>query len=80
MGAKAEREDKFSAPMSKIDWCELIDPPCPYKGYGRCGIRDTLGKIYPKSKQIAEAKRLHRKAVENPDGYRNTCKKHSGFL
>jgi len=76
----AEIEKKIeSAPMS-VDYCELIDPPCPYKGYGRCGVRDTLGKIYPKSKQIAEAKRLHRKAVENPDGYQNTCKKHSGFL
>lgn len=70
MGAKAEREDKLSAPLS-FDWCNLPDPPCPFKSYGRCGIRERL-REYP-SKMQEEAERLYTLAKENPERFREIC-------
>ena len=72
MSTKAEREDRFSAPMS-IDWCKLTDPPCSFGSYGRCGIKERLREFPTKMQE--EAERLHAIAKEDPERFREICEK-----
>jgi len=55
----------------EFDWCHLTDPPCPYAG-GQCGISKRLGKYQGQSRR-GEVKRLLKKALENPQDFRDTC-------
>jgi len=63
-----------SAPMS-VDWCNLPDSPCSLKGYGRCGIKETLRGFYTRSEIRKEAERLYEIAKKDPERYREICEK-----
>lgn len=75
MGAKAERENKLPGPPFSINWCDLTDPPCPLKSFGRCGIKETLRGFYTRSEIRKEAERLYRIAKEDPEGFRKICER-----
>lgn len=75
MSAKAEREDKLPGTPFSINWCDLTDPPCPFKGWGECGIKETLRGFSSKPGIRKEAERLYRLAKEKPDEFRKTCER-----
>lgn len=67
------KETPLPTPFS-IDWCNLTDPPCPFKGYP-CGIKERLRGFYQKSIIKKEAESLMAIAEKDPKEFHRICQR-----
>ena len=58
---------------SKIDWCNLTDPPCPHKQYEVCGIEEILRGFQSAKEKEKVASHYLNLAKKDPRGFQNAC-------
>lgn len=59
--------------LSKIDWCNLTDPPCPHGEYDICGIREILRGFLSVEERERWARYYLERAEKDPKGFQKAC-------